>query len=148
MNAVLCLRAPKCALCGLYTLIKRNFCATQLRNNVKDVKETATERKAERERVRRNRERLAIVARLCAGASVARAMPTECAQLGIGLGLGLGRGLGLGTGPLRCSWLGAGALLCALCLASVKLDAITARDKQLNEDDSDDDDSDNKAALQ
>lgn len=76
-------------------------------------------------------------------------MPTECAQLGIGLGLGLGRGLGLGTGPLRCSWLGAGALLCALCLASVKLDAITARDKQLNEDDSDDDSDDyNKAALQ
>lgn len=78
-------------------------------------------------------------------------MPTECAQLGIGLGRGLGRGLGLGTGPLRCSWLGAGALLCALCLASVKLDAITARDKQLNEDDSDhddDDDDDNKAALQ
>lgn len=76
-------------------------------------------------------------------------MPTECAQLGIGLGLGLGSGLGLGTGPLRCSWLGAGAVLCALCLASVKLDAITARDKQLNEDDSDDDDdNDNKAALQ
>lgn len=81
-------------------------------------------------------------------------MPTECAQLGIGHGLGLGRGLGLGTGPLRticCSWLGAGALLCALCLASVKLDAITARDKQLNEDDDDhddDDDNDNKAALQ
>lgn len=74
-------------------------------------------------------------------------MPTECAQLGIRLGLGLGRGLG--TGPLRCSWLGAGDLLCALCLASVKLDAITARDKQLNEDDSDDDDdNDNKAALQ
>lgn len=35
---------------GLYALIKRNFCATQLRNNVKDVKETATERKTERER--------------------------------------------------------------------------------------------------
>lgn len=74
-------------------------------------------------------------------------MPTECAQLGIGLGRGLVLGLGLGTGPLRCCWLGAGALLYALCLASVKLDAITARDKQLNEDDSDHDD-DDKAALQ
>lgn len=74
-------------------------------------------------------------------------MPTECAQLGLGLGLALG--LGLGSGPLRCSWLG------VLCLPSVKLDAITARVKQLNEDDRDDDDDndendddDNKAALQ
>lgn len=60
------------ALCGLYTLIKRNFCATQLRNNVKDVKETATERKAEGESETESGETRDSCASLCGRISRAR----------------------------------------------------------------------------